>query len=100
MDERLAEVEAVRERNQRLEAEAEARVRRLAAQRASNIPVIFNTFIRTFPGKSLMENEGKDHISLDNFGMGSIYVIKCMILEENHNSGKIVRFTIKDLGEA
>ena len=37
LDERLAEVEAVRERNQRAEAEAASRVRRLAEERASNI---------------------------------------------------------------
>ena len=45
--------------------------------------MIFDTFTKTLSGKSLTRNEGKDHIYLDKFGMGSIYVIKSRFYEES-----------------
>ena len=51
----------------------------MAGMLLGNIPVIFHTFIKTFPGKSLTEIKGTDHIYLDKFAMGSVYVIKSMI---------------------
>ncbi len=44
--------------------------------------MIFDTFTKTFPGESLTKNEGKDHIYLYKFGMGSVYVIKSRFYEE------------------
>ena len=40
---------------------------------------IVGAFIKTFPGKSLTKIKGKDHIYLDKFAMGSVYVIKSKI---------------------
>ena len=48
------------------------------AERA-NSGMILQAFIKTFPGKSLTEIKGKDHIYLDKFAMGSVYVIKSKI---------------------
>ena len=50
-------------------------VPQIAGMVRRTIPVILGTFMKTFYGKSLTKNEGKDHIYLDNFGIGSIYVI-------------------------
>ena len=54
-----------------------------------NIPVIFDTFTKTLSGKSLTKNEGKDHIYLDKFGMGSIYVIKYRFYEKSWKIRKL-----------
>ena len=42
----------------------------------ANSGMIFQAYIKICPGKSLTEIKGKDHIYLDKFAMGSVYVMK------------------------
>ncbi len=44
---------------------------------------MLGTFMKTIRWKSKMENTVKHHIYLDTFVMGSIYVIKYLILVKN-----------------
>ena len=52
--------------------------------------------IKTFAWKSLTENKGKAHIYQDVLVMGSIYVIKSIILIGILDFVRKVRFTIED----
>ena len=59
-----------------------------------SLELIFRPFANTFSWKFLTKNKGKDHIYLDKFGMGSIYVIKYRFYEEYRDYGNFGQYPI------
>ncbi len=66
------------------------KVPKIAGMVRRTIPVLFETLMKTFSGKSLTKHEGKDHLNLENLGMGSIYVIKSIFSRDRGPEKQIV----------